>query len=199
MNDTMNDTKNDTTDDTKNAPLNRATPGQATDPTTEATGEHTRPLARLDALLGARQDGLLDGAEAAELEALLAGSEQARARARAFEAVDSRLLALAAEPLASARLEANLSTLRTRLRSAATPAPVVPLRRRVVARWAGAALALAAGLLAALLLLPRDPEPTVDPIGSVVSLVDADLEVIEELELLEFLAARERGAEAPRG
>jgi hypothetical protein len=88
-------------------------------------------------------------------------------------------------------------------------------RRTIVGSWLAAAVA--AGLLLATLVgLPRDAVQGVDETAGAVQVAAdesieardlaslglaeaSDLEVIEELELLEFLAARERDAQEPQG
>jgi len=184
---------------------------------------------RLDALLSARRDGVLETSERAELERLLATHAAARDRAAAFERVDEALRSLAAQPVADARLARNLARLEERSgseSSSGTASPVVgrgrvlDIRDRDRDRYgygmAAAAVGVAAVWIGMLVLAPtgvqmetemvigeppdaaREAISTEDLAGLGIDQV-GDLEVIEELELLEFLAARERSEEGPRG
>ncbi len=172
---------------------------------------------RLDALLSARRDGALEAAERRSLDRLLEASDSARRRALDFERIDEQLRSLAssvADSVADARLARGLAALRPRSEIAsARRSPTAAARHRRALGW-GIAAAVAALWIAGL-LLPRDGREGVEPgragptvAGEGIASDDlaalgidrpGDLEVIEELELLEFLAARERGAEGPRG
>lgn len=173
---------------------------------------------RLDALLSARRDGALEAAERRSLDRLLEASDSARRRALDFERIDEQLRSLAAssvaDSVADARLARGLAALRQRSEIAsARRSPTAAARHRRALGW-GIAAAVAALWIAGL-LLPRDGREGVEPgragptvAGEGIASDDlaalgidrpGDLEVIEELELLEFLAARERGAEGPRG
>ena len=181
---------------------------------------------RLDALLSAQRDDALEASERAELDRLLSAREAARVRAASLEGVDERLRSLAAEPVADERLARSLAALRDRSGIAATRrrplAVATGIARRGRARgWGIAAAAAVAAVWIASLALPpagvktgagigEQPEAVRDAIATedLAALgIDqlGDLEVIEELELLEFLADRdrdgdrERAGEGPRG
>ena len=187
---------------------------------------------RLDALLSAQRDDALEASERAELDRLLSASEAARVRAASLEGVDERLRSLAAEPVADERLARSLAALRDRSGIAATrrhplavaTAAATGIARRGRARgWGIAAAAAVAAVWIASLVLPpagvetgagigEQPEAVRDAIATedLAALgIDqvSDLEVIEELELLEFLADRDRdgdrdgewAGEGPRG
>lgn len=164
---------------------------------------------RLDRLLSARRDGALDeardgapdGGERAELERLLASSEDARRRALAFEEVDASVRRLAAEAIPEERLGRSYSALVGRLgASDETGIRRHPVLSRGVSRRRlfGWGIAAAAALFLASLVLPRGDEQA-DDLAFLGIAEASDLEVIEELELLEFLADRDRQAEGPRG
>lgn len=151
---------------------------------------------RLDALLSARRDGALNEQECAELDRLLAASEDARRRALDFERVDASLQRLAGEAVSEDRLARGQAALVARLgatKESGTRSRLVS-RRRMLA-WGVAA---AAAIWVASLMLPR-VEDGPDDLASLGIAEAGDLEVIEELELLEFLADRENGVEGPRG
>lgn len=176
----------------------------------------------LDALLSARRDGALEAGEEARLEALLAASEDARLRARELERVDDRLRALAADPIPEARLDRIEAALGRRLAGSGDASLVRRVSRRRFVGF-GLAAALAAGVVLATVVwaprekvpvggapggeaipiaaIPATPEPAPSDADALeLGLEEAnDLEVIEELELLEFLAARERDAGEPEG
>lgn len=186
---------------------------------------------RLDLLLSARADGVLDVEEARELDGLLAASEGARARAEAFAAVEAQLRTLGGIPVADARLARSLAAIRARTGGRSGEGRARRPGRRSGLAAAGAALA--AGLALAFWLTRsnvEDPEappaqiadarPPLDrSAGDVADRVEDevaaalagddlaalglpasdDLEVIAELELLEFLAARDRRVEEPQG
>ncbi len=172
---------------------------------------------RLDRLLSARRDGALDsaldealngapdgaseGAERSELERLLAASDDARRRAIEFEDVDASLRRLAAEAIPEERLGRSYSALVGRLGASGetgTRRHLVSIRRVSRRRLLGWGIAAAAALWVASLVIPRGDESAGD-LASLGLAEAGDLEVIEELELLEFLAARDRQAEGPRG
>lgn len=184
---------------------------------------------RLDVLLSAERDGVLEPREAEELAGLRGAGEAARrqvaARAEAFADVDTRLRRLASEHVDDDRIARSLAALQQRLAgggvgsrvgSSAGPGVV----RGVFGRrlFAGLAAALAAGLVWASIDAlragsVRAPSGVIDAgdageageAGGAADLaalgeVDADdLEIVEELELLEYLVARDERARAPRG
>lgn len=180
--------------------------------------------ARRDGDLEPSERAELDRLLSADEAATEADREAARARAVAFERVDEALRALAAEPVAEERLARNLARLRERSASEAALRSASPVagRRRIfgVRNRYGYGLALAAAVAAVwvgILVLPKagveTGEQGGEPRGAVRDGLATeaedlaalgidragDLEVIEELELLEFLAARERSEEGPRG
>ncbi len=160
---------------------------------------------RLDQLLSARRDGSLDSTEVVELDRLLGASEDARRRAIAFEDVDASLRLLAAEPIQEDRLGRSYAALIGRF-GALDESGTRRLhgsrsgvsRRRVL----GWGLVAAAALWIASLMIPRADEvgdERADELASLGIAEASDLEVIDELELLEFLADRDNQAEGPRG
>lgn len=143
-----------------------------------------------DALLSAQRDRALEAEEASRLARLLEGDASAKARAQAFEAVDAALHRLASAPVDGARLERARDEIVSRYRNG--------VRRRSQARLAFAAAALAAGIAAVALWLPNgDVERGAESAEESSALVapalddDGDFEVIAELELLEYLTARD--------
>jgi anti-sigma factor RsiW len=182
---------------------------------------------RLDALLSARRDGVLDAAERTELDRLLEASDSARRRALDFERVDEQLRALAASSVSGVvavkRLARGLAELGRRPEVASVRGgPRAAGRRGRRFGWgiaAAVASAVAAVWIASLVLPRRGSESGIDrsdvsgagiaerrsdgvaseDLAALGIDRPGDLEVIEELELLEFLADRERGAEGPRG
>lgn len=181
--------------------------------------------ARRDGDLEPSERAELDRLLSADEATTEADGEAARARAVAFERVDEALRALAAEPVADERLARNLARLRERSGGEAALRSASPIagRRRVFGirnhyAYGGYGLALAAAVAAVwvgILVLPqagvesgvgggeqreaaRDALEAEDLAGFGIDQA-GDLEVIEELELLEFLAARERSEEGPRG
>ncbi len=168
---------------------------------------------RLDRLLSAKRDGALDTAldgsldealyesERSELERLLEASEDARRRAIEFELIDASLRRLAAEVIPEQRLERGYSALARRVEASGETGNrrhLVSIRGVSRRRLLGWGIAAAAALWVASLVIPRGDEPA-DDLASLGLAEAGDLEVIEELELLEFLAARDRQAEGPRG
>lgn len=156
---------------------------------------------RLDQLLSARRDGALDTVEGAELDRLLVTSEDARRRAIAFEDVDARLRRLAAEVIPEERLGRSYSVLASRLGAFdESGTRRLDLSSRGVSRrrLLGWGIAAAAALWIASLMIPRGDEGP-DELASLGIAEASDLEVIDELELLEFLADRDSQAEGPRG
>jgi hypothetical protein len=170
---------------------------------------------RLDALLSAERDGALDDAagERAELERLLThrtGGGAARDRRTLMANVDERLRGLATESVddsaSDARLAQSLASLRERLGSPRASAARHGQPRRGALGWglAAAAAALVAGLSLLFALPPATPpeadlDAGLDDLALLGVARAADVEVIEELELLDFLAERERAAEEPQG
>lgn len=169
---------------------------------------------RLDALLSARCDGRLAEADRAELDRLLGASEAARERAAQFERVDDSLRSLAEQPVADERLDRSLSALRGRVAAAAQgrprpeAAPSRPPRthrgQALAVGVAAAALALAAAWTAVLLIpMPSAQDAEDSVVAGDLALLGLeqsdDLEVIGELDLLDFLAEREQRAARPRG
>ena len=156
---------------------------------------------RLDQLLSAKRDGSLDSTEGVELDRLLDASEDARRRALAFEDVDASLRLLAAEPIQEDRLGRSYAALVGRLGALdESGTRHLHLSRRGVSRRRvlGWGIAAAAALWIASLMIPRGDEGADDP--ATLGIAEAsDLEVIDELELLEFLADRDSQAEGPRG
>ena len=156
---------------------------------------------RFDQLLSARRDGALDSAEVAELDRLLDASENARRRALAFEDVDASLRRLAAEVIPEERLDRGHAVLTGRLGASHESGTrrlhwaSRGLSRRRVLGWG---IAAAAALWIASLMIPRGDEG-VDDLESLGIAETSDLEVIDELELLEFLADRDSQMEGPRG
>lgn len=198
---------------------------------------------RLDLLLSAERDGVLEVAERAELDALLANDPAAVARRAAFASVDEALVDLGRMPLDDEAIVAGLEALRRRTgRDASTGvAGVVELGERRLP-WRHPVVPLLAGAAAAALMLyfavaPTDPvdspAPAPAPLPQVVMSSDPvetsgveadapgldpdlalalgmalgygegaelvpgvendDLPVISELDLLDFMAAREEG------
>ncbi len=156
---------------------------------------------RLDQLLSARRDGSLDSTEVVELDRLLGASEDARRRAIAFEDVDASLRLLAAEPIQEDRLGRSYAALIGRF-GALDESGTRRLhgsrsgvsRRRVL----GWGLVAAAALWIASLMIPRADDGA-DELAALGIAEASDLEVIDDLELLEFLADRDNQAEGPRG
>lgn len=143
-----------------------------------------------DALLSAQRDGALEPEEASRLARLLEQDASAQDRAQVFEAVDAALLRLASAPVDAARLERAREEIAFRHGSR--------VRQRSQARLALAAAALAAGIAAVALWLPngdveRAAESTAEHSAFVAPELDdgGDFEVIAELELLEYLTARD--------
>lgn len=143
-----------------------------------------------DALLSAQRDRALEPEAASRLARLLEQDASTQTRAQAFEAVDAALLRLASAPVDAVRLE--------RVREEIVSRHWNGVRRRSQARLAFAAAALAAGIAAVALWLPNGDveggaESAAESSAFVAPELDdgGDFEVIAELELLEYLTARE--------
>lgn len=177
----------------------------------------------LDALLSAERDRALEPGEAARLAELLAADRSATHRRNDFDRFDATFRAYGRQAIPQPRLDRIESALVRRLAEsgvAGAAARVRASRRRRIG-FGLAAAAMAAGIvLASLVWRPRsegavdetrgptpqlaagDSSPATPEVDDLATfgLEDAsDLEVIEELELLEFLAAREREAGEPQG
>lgn len=167
--------------------------------------------ARLEALLAESEEARLRARELERVDEMLralAADPIPAARLDRIEAALGRRLA----ETASSPSEASRP--RTPIGANGRRGPDDASRERRVSRrryWGlGLAAALAAGIvLATVVWAPRGTGPVVDEpreadelatLGVELGLEEAsDLEVIEELELLEFLAARERDAGEPQG
>jgi hypothetical protein len=170
----------------------------------------------VDALLSALLDGALSTAEREDLEARLAREPALAARLDRLRGVDDVLRGLASEALSDRDPKAGLDRLERRLESAPAGGPGPWRGPLALGLAAAAAWILYLGLSSDASAPPSDLEPhsavarSMDPAqldeGLAIGLGDAedpdvlllvpeliveDLEIIERLELLEYLAARD--------
>ena len=182
--------------------------------------EPVRDQDPIDAWLSAAMDDELGVEEREALEARIARDESAAARARAFHEVDATLRAIARTPEDSARLEGDYQALRARIAAGdhvgdGSGGP----GRRMSVLWRPGRVATFAGAAAAALALyvvvlgPESipqagsgegpgqelarasgdagaPEAR-DAASAISSISSEDFDVIEQLDLLDYLAVRQ--------
>lgn len=168
---------------------------------------------RLDEDLSALLDGELAPEREAELRARIAEAPALAARLTELERVDAGLRALPTTEASPALRDGLRAKLEAEGRGAADDVPSLDARRRVARGWIGAALAAAAALVLYLAVPGRGPvevpdsrpaadalaEATDEEIGIALDYETlADLDVIEDLELLELMVELEE-EEAGRG
>lgn len=176
---------------------------------------------RIDQLISAAMDDELDAAERAEFDALLASDPEVAARVRAFHRVDSELRNLGTDAISAERLAAHFESLRFRLDAEAPRSPWRhPALPFVVATAAALAIYLAVPTAERVPLPSQEPLATsidspaeqtlpwdepldeemavalgygeaMEGISPVPGVSMEDFEIIEDLDLLDYLAQQE--------